>query len=73
MNCERCEERHDRIREGKPQEFTDVILCDDCVSDESEAAHERMLENYYGSSSPQTIHEHCADADRQRRELRRLD
>lgn len=73
MNCERCEERHDRIREGQKQDFTDDILCDDCVSDVAEAAHERMLSDYYGGSGPVTIAEQCLAAYAQRRELRRRD
>ncbi len=72
MNCERCEERHDRIREATYTEHG-YALCDDCLSSESEAAHERMLDDFYGGSGPVTIHEQQAAADQQRRDLRRRD
>jgi len=39
-------------------------LCDDCWSNESERAHERMTEDYYGGSSP-TLRERLRDAHRQ--------
>jgi hypothetical protein len=72
MNCERCEERHDRIREATYTEHG-YALCDDCVSDEAEAAHERMLSDYYGGSGPVTIQERYNEAAQQRRELRKRD
>ena len=49
------------------------FLCDNCATNMAEAQHERMLEAYYGGSSPQTILEQCEAADKQRRELRSKD
>lgn len=69
-NCERCEERHDRIREGQPH-WTDAILCADCVQDEAEIAHERFLEDYYGGSGYVTLDEQYQAAAKQKREMDR--
>lgn len=71
-NCERCEEKHDRIRPAVEQ-GDGYQLCDDCRSDEAEAAHERFLEDYYGGSGPVTIQEQYQAAAKERRELRRRD
>lgn len=69
--CERCEER-DVIREATYVE-NGWSLCDDCRDTEAEAAHERMLSDYYGGSAPVTMDEQYQAAAKQRRELRRLD
>jgi hypothetical protein len=70
--CERCLE--DGIQKsGTVDEFGNGPWCDDCRSSQAEAAHERMLEDFYGGCGPVTIHEQCAAADKQRRALRRLD
>jgi len=34
-----------------------VTECDNCDQNRAEAAYERMVEDYYGGSGPQTIHE----------------
>ncbi len=72
MECERCIEREEHPPEGTERE-NGAVLCDDCCDRESEAAHERMLENYYGGSGPVTVQEHYDAAVKERRELRRLD
>lgn len=69
MNCERCEEKHDRIREATYVEHG-WALCDDCLTTESEAAHERMLEDYYGGSGPVTVQEQYDAAAKVKRENR---
>lgn len=71
-NCERCEERHDRIREATYLE-NDWCLCDDCRDAESEAAWDRFCDDYYGGSGPVTLDEHYQAAVKQRAELRRRD
>lgn len=54
-------------------------LCEPCYAHETdqnvldaraEAAHERMLENFYGASTPQTIHEQYQAAAEQKRRLK---
>lgn len=49
------------------------FLCDNCATNMAEAAHERKLEAYYGSSSPQSIAELYDAAHRERAELRKRD
>ncbi len=70
--CESCAETEDHDVPGTERE-NGSVLCDNCCDRESEAAYERMLENYYGGSGPQTIQEHYDAAVKERRELRRLD
>lgn len=53
--CTRCDERGEytlatRERWGEP-------YCEDCDQNANEAAYERSLSDYYGSSSPQTAKE----------------
>jgi hypothetical protein len=69
-NCERCIEKHDREREGTPQDYTGEVLCDDCRDTLAEAAHERFLEDYYGGSGPVTIQEQYDAAAKVKREQR---
>ena len=66
MNCEHCEEKHDRIREAT---YTDngYALCDDCLTNAAEAAHERMLADYYGGSGPVTLNEQYQAAAQMKR------
>lgn len=45
----------------------------ECAKAKAEAAHERMLEDYYGASTPQTIQEQYDAAVAERRELRKRD
>lgn len=49
------------------------FLCDNCATNQAEAAHEAKLEAYYGGSSPQSIAEQYDAAHRERRELRKRD
>lgn len=72
-NCERCEEKYDRIREGTPQDYTGEVLCDDCRDTLAEAAYERSLSDYYGGSGPVSISELSERAYRERAEVRRRD
>jgi hypothetical protein len=44
-------------------------LCDDCVQDESESAHERWVADYYGGSGPSTVQERYQAAAEQKRRL----
>lgn len=75
VNCETCEENGiERAGEERGLWVGDgPVLCDDCHTSEAEAAHERMLEDYYGGSGPQSITEQCAVALKERNELRRRD
>lgn len=56
--CESCLTRWNRDTRNKEENA-------------AEAAHERMVENYYGSSSPQTVQEQVDAAWQQRMEWRR--
>ncbi len=71
MNCQTCEER------GKTVPATSfdglMALCRNCEVNEAEAAHERMLEDYYGGSGPVTLNERYQEAVKERAELRRRD
>lgn len=69
MNCTRCEEKYDRERPATYTEFGHQ-LCDDCRDVLSEAAWESFCEDYYGGSSPCTIHEHYDAAAKVKREQR---
>ena len=62
--CERCEETKDAPvpAEHELDAWGDGsggggFVCDNCLSSLSEAAHERMLEDYYGGSGPVTLQE----------------
>lgn len=78
-----CEHCADHGREDVPAEYEldarydgsggGGYLCDNCYSNRAEAAHERMLENFYGGSGPVTITEQCDAAMQQRNDLRRRD
>lgn len=74
--CEHCDDHgHDNV----PAEYEldscgegsggGGFLCDNCATNMAEAAHERMLENYYGASTPQTLQEQYDAAAKQKREL----
>lgn len=77
--CERCEEDGETV----PAEYEldarydgsggGGFLCDNCATNMAEAAYERKLDAYYGSSAPQTVQEHYDAAVKQREELRRKD
>ncbi len=78
--CERCAEREEA---PVPAEYEldswgvdsggGGFLCGNCYTNECEAAHERMLSDYYGGSGPQSINEQYQAAVRERAELRRRD
>lgn len=53
--CEKCIEDGREIT-ATEDEFGSV-LCENCRTSEAEAAHERMLEDYYGGSGPVTLNE----------------
>lgn len=78
QQCEPCNDGHlpcdncDGERRGTADE-TGEVLCESCATSRAEAAHERMLEDYYGGSGPVTLDEHYQAAAAQRRELRRHD
>jgi len=55
--CVKCDERG-----GIRIDYGDDPLCEDCRQREAEAATERAIEDYHGSASPQTAHEHYAAA-----------
>lgn len=75
--CEQCEAEG---IEGVPAEYEldswgfdsggGGFLCDNCATSMAEAQHERMLEAYYGSASPQSIAEQYDAAAKQKREQR---
>lgn len=69
LPCDTC----DGKRRGTFNDVTGEVTCEDCEQARAEAAHERMMEDYYGGSGPQTINEQYQAAVRQRRELRRRD
>lgn len=78
--CERCDENDKpdvpaeyELDASGPDTGGGGFVCDDCYTSMAEAAHERMLSNFYGGSSPQTITEQYHAAAEQRRELRRRD
>ena len=62
-----CEDCAERGREDVPAEHEmdscgdgsggGGFLCDNCYSSRGEAAHERMLEDYYGGSGAVTLQE----------------
>jgi len=58
--CVKCDERGD-VRIGT-SDHGDDPLCGDCRQRDAEAATERAIEDYHGSASPQTAHEHYAAA-----------
>lgn len=71
--CERCEQTENRTQlhhrcDDDPYRQTcreprcDSYECDRCRDNRSEAAHESMLSDYYGGSSPQTLDEQQAAA-----------
>jgi hypothetical protein len=72
MLCARCFERgwnrpanlgNDAMR------YFGKHLCDDCVQDESESAHERWVADYYGGSGPSTVQDRYQAAAEQKRRL----
>lgn len=78
--CEKCS---DDGREDVPAEYEldscgdgsggGGFLCDNCATNMAEAAHERMLEDFYGGGGPVTINEQHQAAHRERAEIRRRD
>lgn len=81
--CEKCAEDAEENDPPVPAEYEldswgdgsggGGFLCDNCATNMAEAAHERKLERFYGSSSPQSISELTESAYRERAELRRRD
>lgn len=78
--CEDCAEREEQPApaEHELDSWGDGsggggFLCDNCYSNRAEAAFERMVERYYGASTPQTVQEHYDAAVAERRELRKRD
>lgn len=69
--CARCDE-NGRITLAT-EEHMGEHYCSNCLSTMAEAAHERMIEDFYGGSSPQSINEQYQAAARDRRELRKRD
>ena len=57
MNCQPCEEKHDRIRPGTRCSTWEEPMCEDCRDAASEAAWEQFCEDYYGGSGPVTLQE----------------
>lgn len=72
-NCEICEEKYGRIREGHTVNGWDTVMCRSCESNAEEAAWEDWCERFYGSGSPVGIKEQWAAAVKERAELRRRD
>ena len=68
--CTTCYENDEEV-EGTIREGGYEPMCDDCYQIAAEAAFERMVEDFYGGSGAQTIHEQCDVARKQRDELRR--
>lgn len=67
-DCWRCEQCGDTDPEPAAEPAYDQRrLCDNCWSNEAEAAHERSLEDYYGGSTPQTLEEQARKAWEQKR------
>jgi hypothetical protein len=65
--CEgRCAE-HEAEPVPAEYEWLGGYLCDGCMTNEAEAAHERMLEDYYGASSPQTLSEQYQQDTREKK------
>lgn len=63
MFCEPCLEKRGVEVPATQERYECGPLCENCRQSESEAAHERMLSEYYGSSSPQSLTErYQADA-----------
>lgn len=70
MNCIRCQE-NGIDRPGTMGDYgIDGPYCDDCWSNQAEAAYERMLEDYYGGSGLVTMQEHYDAAAQRKREQR---
>lgn len=67
MTCEHCDSA------PATHEHYGEHYCDDCFDAASEAAWERFCEDFYGGSGAVTVLEQYDAAQRQRRELRRLD
>lgn len=60
-------------RRGTWNEDLGETICDDCTQNQAEAAHERMLSDFYGGSGPVTMDERMSAAAKVDRDLRRLD
>lgn len=69
--CAACDE--DGIITLATEERFGIWLCASCATAEDEAAYERMLADYYGGASAQTVNEQSQAAHRDRAELRRKD
>ena len=75
--CETCAENGDvsvyaehELDGGSEGSGGGGFLCDNCFTNAAEAAHERMLSDYYGGSGAQSITEQCREAHDTRRRLR---
>lgn len=75
--CERCAENEEtpvpaeyEMDATGPGSGGGGFLCDNCATNLAEAAHERMLENYYGGSQPVTLDEQYQAAAKLKREQR---
>ncbi len=73
MNCLHCEENGKEAPGTMDDYGINGPYCDDCWSNQAEIAHERMLNDYYGGSSPVTLQEQYYAAVQQRRDLRSKD
>lgn len=69
--CARCDE--DGVVTLATDEHMGEHYCNNCFTNMAEAAYERMCEDFYGGSGPQTVQEQYDAAVKDRAELRKRD